>query len=842
MLLYQLIYYKNEIIIINIYKQNIMYSKKEAKNNLALKSLIIKNKQKNFFLPLLNEQSRNISLKSNKTSMSNTNKKEYSDIFMKKVQLNQMILINKKKNTINNIGKIDTLNKELIKKNNITKELLKNKSFQKYSTKKIITAKSFLNITNKNIIKKNNKLSKKIFNTISNNNNSSKTNMSQKNNNLLLNNLDYYYSITEDSDSNYKTNRTNIVNAAKLKNEKEKNFNKEKRIFGIMLKKMNFVNNNFINNKIDKSSNNYYLYEKNLGRLANNSFKVNTNRLDPSLFLKKNYSGSNTKIVCVKNKNSQNKNNNIIYDYYNDEMKKKMKTITSNNNNSTSHIKSIQYLNRITLNNYNNNKKKLLKLNLLQNLNKKKIKLKKSNNKYNYNSNNTINITIDNSVNNIYDNVININRNPKITYININNNNNNITNIHHKKKANNNKNELINSHNLIMLFQKNKTKEKNNKKLQQIVKENLKKIHEKKKKKKLLISINNIRKVKFLGIKEIFSNFTKIKEICPKFATPKINMSFQHFNKINFSGRFNRTEDKSIDFFTTMSEKYKSTNSKIKEDPQYVYEYYNEILTNLLIDENNYFEELDLSHLNLNKISSVINPDSRKFFINSLINLQELLNFKEHTLFLTTQIFDRYINYVLKKRIISIKEENLDIVIVTSLIIAAKNDEIKLYSMKDYLNLLPLKYNIRDLEKTEYEILSGFDFNLNIPNMLNFFELFCLEGKLNKIQIAKGLYLLNFILLDNNLVQIPPSLIAYAVVFIISGKKIQLNKINKEYEYNGEKKIIKILPMLKDKEMINNLYLYIKYLYKININSPYNAPFNKFNVPSFYYIPSYLDI
>ena len=115
------------------------------------------------------------------------------------------------------------------------------------------------------------------------------------------------------------------------------------------------------------------------------------------------------------------------------------------------------------------------------------------------------------------------------------------------------------------------------------MKENLKKIHEKKKKKKLLISINNIRKVKFLGIKEIFSNFTKIKEICPKFATPKINMSFQHFNKINFSGRFNRTEDKSIDFFTTMSEKYKSTNSKIKEDPQYVYEYYNEILTNLLI-------------------------------------------------------------------------------------------------------------------------------------------------------------------------------------------------------------------------------------------------------------------
>ena len=99
-----------------------MHSKKETKNILALKSLIIKNRQKNFFLPLQNEQSRNMSLKSNIISMRNTNNKEYSDIFMKKIRLNQMILTNKKKNTINNVGRIDTLKNKLIKKNNITKE------------------------------------------------------------------------------------------------------------------------------------------------------------------------------------------------------------------------------------------------------------------------------------------------------------------------------------------------------------------------------------------------------------------------------------------------------------------------------------------------------------------------------------------------------------------------------------------------------------------------------------------------------------------------------------------------------------------------------------------------
>ena len=179
---------------------------------------------------------------------------------------------------------------------------------------------------------------------------------------------------------------------------------------------------------------------------------------------------------------------------------------------------------------------------------------------------------------------------------------------------------------------------------------------------------------------------------------------------------------------------------------------------------------------------------------------------------------------------------------MTSLIIAAKNEEIKLYSMNDYLNLLPLKYNVNDLQKTEYSILSAFDFNLNIPSLLDFYELFSVEVKLNKIQRAKGLYLLNFILLDSNLVQIPSSLIVFAVIYLISGKNIQFNKLKGEYMYNGKKKIIKIISILKDKQMINNLCGYIKYLYEADKNTSYNGPFNKFNTPNYYYISSYLDI
>ena len=828
--------------------------------NLALKSLILNNKKKKFYAPEL-EQSRNTSLKTkniNNTSINNNNK---PNIFIKKFPSKTLIIsTTKNSNSNNNINynsiNTNSINKkfDIYKKINSKKikpkDITKNKSYHKFSIKNIIMGKySKINKFKKNL-KQN-----------ENNNNNNKTEFNNINylilnnkNNNTLNNKDSFYQNNKD---NYiRINKNNNTNNDKNNN---KNYNKEKKIFGIKLKKKSTINNNFINH-FNEINNNYYLYEKNLG-LGNNlsrkkSYKTNNNS-GTSLLLKKNITCSNSNKLLLKKKlnfNNTNSNiNDIIIDYYNYDSKDKINNYKCNNSEC-----NMPHLNKITINNYNYKNKKPIKLNLVQDLPNNKIHILQNNN--NNSKNNTINITIDNSVNNIYTNYININKNTKITYIKVKNNNsiNNSKNLNKNKiKKNTSKlfpkkiklaqNDSMNHsyQNIIINYQKRtKTKEKKNKKLGEIIKENLKKIHEKRKKKQLLISLNNakISKAELFGIQEIFSNFSKIKTRSPKFGTPKISLSINNFNKINFSGRFNRTEDKNIDFYTSMTEKYKNKNSKIIEDPQYVYEYFYEILNNLLIDENNYFEKLGLDQFNLIKNKNYINPDSRKFFINSLINIQELLNFTEHTLFLTTQIFDRYINNVLMKKNIKIKEENLDIVIVTSLIIAAKNEEIKLYSMVDYLNLLPLKYNIHDLEKTEYEILSGFDFNLNIPCLLDFYEIFSIEAKLNKFQRAKGLYLLNFILLDSNLVQIPSSLIAYAIIYIVSGKNILFNKLSEEYINNGEKKIIKIISILKDKEMINNLCGYIKYLYKINKNSNYNAPYNKFNSANHYFISSYLDI
>ena len=861
-----------------------MNYKKDKTLNLALKSSILNNKKKNFYNPLIVGPSRNLSLNSKNYTSISTTKNRNSNIFIKKFPSKTLILSSNNSNNNplyknNHSIRLNMYNN--IMSNRIKKiELVKNKSYQKYLIKKILTGK----VTKENNIRK--KLKQNINNS-KNENYSNDINHISLNKNLInFNNYEPYYQINENKIIKMNDNNSNsiISNINKVKyNNKNEIKKKEKKLFGIMLKKKSIVTNNLFTKF--NNYNNYSLYEQSL--LNNNSRKSSYNKYNnsgSSLNLMKNKLFDSNKALFNKKVNNGIIIKKIINN--NENENKKMNTISyNNNNNSTTHLTNIPHFNRIKISQFHCKKKKTLKLNLVQNLPMKKCKIIKKSFNNNVNPNrNTINITIDNTVNNIYGNVININKKPKIVYIKVNNSKNkNNSNINKSTTINNGFNNTINTNNtntnnnntykiiknikikkngsrlfaqnkflskndsmkhsyqnIINICQiRNKTKEKKDKKVSELIKENLKKVHEKKKKKQLLISLNNIHlnKAKLVGIQDIFSNFTEFKTKSPKFETPKIRNAFNNFNQINFSGRFNRTEEKNIDL-----EKYKIKKNNIKENPQYVYDYINEILTNILIAENNYFENLDLSQLNLIKNKNILSPDSRRFFINSLINIQELLNFKERTLFLTTQIFDRYINNVLLKKKIFIKEENLDIVIVTSLIIASKNEEIKLYSMSDYLNILPLKYNIHDLEKTEYEILSGLDFNLNIPSLLDFYEIFSIENKLNKFQLAKGLFLLNFILLDSNLVQIPPSLLAYAIIYIVSGKKIQFNKINEVYVDNKEKKVIKILSILKDRQMINNLCGYIKYLYKINKNSHYNAPFNKFNTPNYYFISSYLDI
>jgi len=234
----------------------------------------------------------------------------------------------------------------------------------------------------------------------------------------------------------------------------------------------------------------------------------------------------------------------------------------------------------------------------------------------------------------------------------------------------------------------------------------------------------------------------------------------------------------------------------INKDPKYLGEYLDEILCNLFLEEKNFMEKagFQISSDILNSYG--INPETRTCLIDSLIDLQKIFNFKERTLFITVQLFDRYIALsIIKETTPKLKEENLDVILTSSLLIASKIEESILYKLSDYLGILSEKYTIEDIKITENKIMDLMDFSAVSPTILDFFEILAEKSQLNDEQKNRGMFLLNTILLDINLSQISGSVIAYAVV------KIVQENINK----NNKKSIIEILNLVNKSKNKNNM-------------------------------------
>ena len=679
-------------------------------------------------------------------------------------------------------------------------------------------------------------------------------------NNSTLNGLEQNSNIYKKINvtSSLRTNKTN-----NSKKNKQYIIGNDKKILNIIKNskiktnrnnyKTNISNNISHSSSINKLLNNYINYQSNkynlLSNFNNKKIKIHFNK-------KRNMNNINYNLTSINNLNNstKNKTNKLLKNHHNDIINI---TIDNTFNNIVNINGSLNNLNntittisnqREKSNTYNKvnkilrNKKDIRKR---ENVSENKKEIKKDS-KLKYSNN--IKGNAEDSKNTIKTKSQSY-KNKKKKYSNFKSNNDLFYKKLIKKNTINNlikENKKYHSKNKI-----NKTKKKyeNNP-----LNENMKKIREEKKKKSSIFSINGMKlnpNIKFHGLKTIFSNFYNIdKKQFSSYKTPKIKSpsSFNSLNYLNISSRFNKTEEK-IDLFKN-DKRNDSVNKKffmkIKHNPQYSFEYLDEIFQNLLIEENEYFEEINFDSFDKENYKYCINPESWKFFINSLINIQELLYFDERTLFLTVQIFDKYISNVLYKETNkNINEENLDIVIVTSLIIASKREEIKLYLMKDYLNLLPDKYSIKDLIKQENDILYKFKFNLLVPNILDFYEIFSIICKLDKIQRCKGQYLLNVILLDCNMLRIPPSLLAFSIIKIVTKRDMKnhiFNRVKNIYKIHGKEKEIKALKILEDENMINSICGYIQYIEEYIKLTNYDSVINKFNNENYYYVPSYPNI
>ena len=205
------------------------------------------------------------------------------------------------------------------------------------------------------------------------------------------------------------------------------------------------------------------------------------------------------------------------------------------------------------------------------------------------------------------------------------------------------------------------------------------------------------------------------------------------------------------------NKKIHKENKKItKEDIQNCNEYINEIFSHLKETEN-----LNLPLENyMEKTQSEINERMRIILLDWLIDVQLKFKLLPETLFLTINIIDRYLS------ISKATKENLQLIGITSMLIACKYEEIYFPEIKDFIYMTDNTYSKDEVLKMEYEILKKLEFNITNPSSLRFLEIYNFYLKLdNKIYFLSK-YFLELSLVNYKQIKFLPSIIATSAIYL----------------------------------------------------------------------------
>ena len=187
--------------------------------------------------------------------------------------------------------------------------------------------------------------------------------------------------------------------------------------------------------------------------------------------------------------------------------------------------------------------------------------------------------------------------------------------------------------------------------------------------------------------------------------------------------------------------------------------------------------------------------------------INKVFKFRENTLFQTVQIIDRF----LSKKMLSI--DKIELLILCSLILSSKHEEIDYVNMIEALQLSSNKFTREEIINMEYEILNELNFEIIIPNMNDYYEIYCALLNMNDLDKFKGIFILNIVLDDYHIIKYPNFLISLAVVKLVT--KNNINSVMKKIRFylikNEEEKF---LFMINEGKILDKVCYKIKKLYK----------------------------
>ena len=248
-------------------------------------------------------------------------------------------------------------------------------------------------------------------------------------------------------------------------------------------------------------------------------------------------------------------------------------------------------------------------------------------------------------------------------------------------------------------------------------------------------------KIKNNNYNSHIKNGSKIKLIK---QTKQIN---NNFNKNN--------QNKNHDF----SPKKYINIDKIKNTNQIPKDYLNIIYYNLLQEEHKGIKPMIIYNYMVDQ--NEINEQMRSILIDWLTDVHHKFQFRDETLFMTVLIIDRYCT------IRQISRNKLQLLGVTSMMIASKHEEIDFPKIEDFIYITDNAYTKEEIVKLEFDILIALNFELLYPSPIKFFEYLSVNFNFDKKAHCMGKYLMESFLVDIKYVKYKASVISCACAYIV---------------------------------------------------------------------------
>lgn len=191
-----------------------------------------------------------------------------------------------------------------------------------------------------------------------------------------------------------------------------------------------------------------------------------------------------------------------------------------------------------------------------------------------------------------------------------------------------------------------------------------------------------------------------------------------------------------------------------KTDPQ-VADYVPDIYSHL-----HSTEEFFMAKAGYMLLQEKISEKMRSILIDWLVEVHFKFKLTDETLFLTVNIIDRFLQCN------QCNKEHLQLVGVTSMLIASKYEEIYPPEVKDFVYITDNAYNAQQVLQMENRILKGLNFNLTVPSSFRFLQRYSKVCELDELSFNFARYVLELSLVDYKFLKYKPSTLAVSAIFV----------------------------------------------------------------------------